>query len=338
MAIPNHEQRLLERAATFSDVGEWDELSSGELCQLTRLHGIDFATAVLLDRLRRSNRHGPLINRIDKLRQVNVEDLCCAEYKLVVLPGAFHREYPQTGADGEALLKAGTSLGIETTRLPLSSHATRSINGRMILDWLDQQPPTPVVLVSLSKGGADLATALRIPGAASAMQHVRAWIDIGGTPFGAAGVSWLMDRRFRRVLLRLFFAIRRLDFGFMHDMQRRPPPPAPSQFQLPTDLETIHVCGFPLQAHLSGPLARKWHRRLMPLGPNDSLVILSDLLACPGFCYPIWGTDHYLQPGWRTISVIAALLHNLGQDETARRPIQRSDGKITAPLHHRPSQ
>lgn len=53
------------------------------------------------------------------------------------------------------------------------------------------------MLVSLSKGAADLKVALGLPGAAECFRRVSAWISLSGLPQGTPLVGWLNRRRSR---------------------------------------------------------------------------------------------------------------------------------------------
>jgi len=80
-------------------------------------------------------------------------------------------------------------------------------------------------------------------------------------------------------------------------------------FVLPDDMRAIHVLGFPLQRHWSRDWARRAHARLAGLGPNDGGgVLLSDALRLPGDVYPVWGADHYLEPGWDVRGLLLRVL------------------------------
>lgn len=59
LALLPDEQVLLERAAAWADTRTLAELSHELLQHIARDKGIDFATAVVYDRLRRSETHGP---------------------------------------------------------------------------------------------------------------------------------------------------------------------------------------------------------------------------------------------------------------------------------------
>jgi hypothetical protein len=64
--LPDDERRLLAEVAEWPEHRCWAELTQPVLARLTAERGIDFATTLLYDRLRRSEQHGPFIRRVDE--------------------------------------------------------------------------------------------------------------------------------------------------------------------------------------------------------------------------------------------------------------------------------
>src|SRR4051812_26404883 len=102
------EYDLLDRAADWPQYPCRSDLTAEVLRQVAAAHGYDFAVAVLYDRLRRSPEHGPFIRRVDRGTDDNAETLPGV---LAIVPGAFYRERPDTGADGRRLVAVAERLG-----------------------------------------------------------------------------------------------------------------------------------------------------------------------------------------------------------------------------------
>jgi hypothetical protein len=83
-------------------------------------------------------------------------------------------------------------------------------------------------------------------------------------------------------------------------------------------MEPVQIVGFPLRKHLSCWRARLWHRRFRSLGPNDSVMLLTDLLDTPGTVIPIWGADHYLKGPLDTSQLVASIVQQVIADEADR--------------------
>src|SRR5262249_5235096 len=83
-----------------------------------------------------------------------------------------------------------------------------------------------------------------------------------------------------------------------------------AELVLPSWLRVVHVVAFPLSFHLRSRRSRRGYRRLAALGPNDGGgILLGDLCRLPGLIYPVWGTDHYLEPGLDVHPLIRRMLH-----------------------------
>lgn len=284
--------------ALFASAAQWLDASAAMLAspdwprRLAAERGIDVATAGLREHLRREGR---LIRGSEDGNHSPAEDYSDVAQgaALAIVPGAFYREYPQTGADGAALIAAARALGCHATLVPTPSIGTLAEGADALLAWLEAQTADRIVLASVSKGGADVKVALADPRATHAFAKVAGWINVGGITNGSPMVSWLLQRRFATLVYRFLFWRRGRNFQFIRDLDRRPDSPLSFSTAMPPHLRVVHVIGFPLARHVRGKRAEAWHRRLAPLGPNDGAVILADSLAIPGKVIAAWGADHF---------------------------------------------
>jgi hypothetical protein len=290
--------------------------SAGELRDFAAREGIDAATSYLYRSLLESPLHGPFIHRIEEARKRPASTTWNSEAILVIVPGAFYRENPRSGADGHVLREQAERLGCPTDLVPLASTGSVKENGKILCDWLAKQPRRPMILASLSKGGADVKMALAEPDAESAFKNVVAWISLCGILDGTPIAEWLLSRSPGAVLSRLYYRLRGQSTSFLPDLLYGPGQTLDFALRLPAHVRLISVIGFPLREHLDRGIARRCHRRLTPLGPNDGGLVLADVCALPGLVYPIWGADHYLQPKSGVNELVAAILQDL--DETLR--------------------
>ena len=99
---------------------------------------------------------------------------------LAIVPGACYREYPQTGADGRRLVEDARRHGWPVETVPVPSFGSPATNGGVVCDWLRDRPEETIVLVSLSKGSADLRAAFARPDAAEAFRNVAVWVSLSG--------------------------------------------------------------------------------------------------------------------------------------------------------------
>ena len=267
----------------------------------------------------RSDEHGRFIRAVDATPDTPEARALLHDVTVAIVPGAFYVEYPKTGADGRFVLDEAARLGCKTTRVPLLSFGPLRENAQCLLEWLDRQPAQPIILVSLSKAGAEVRLAPRryfrsrpIPACRGLVQLQRVGPRDGdgqlAVPAPTAGVS-----------VRLLFRWNGYSYGALHELERWPGI-LDADFHIPEDLLTIHLYGFPLVRHLSRPIARRGHSRLAPLGPNDGgASLLADLVGLPGSIYPVWGADHYLQPAWDIDGLVRAIVALRGRATTGQR-------------------
>ena len=297
LAIP--EAELLRQAADWL-AGR--PLDAPGLRQLAQERGLDFATAVLYHALQQSPRHGPLIAQLEGPG----ESAPVLDAEIVIVPGAFYKEKPETGADGRIIKESAFRLGITTVTVPLHSFGAIEENAVLLANWLSQRGERPIVLVSHSKGTTEIRHLLRRADAPVLFSRVRACIDLSGLFLGTPIIDWLRRHRIHWWLVRLLFWWKGFAFSALEDISRDACPPWPSALDAVPNLDIIHVVGFPLERHLTTPLTRRGYRRLSSLGPNDGTILLEDVFALPGRVYPVWGADHYLRPAGRDMSQLVA--------------------------------
>jgi hypothetical protein len=297
---------LLEEAGAWPELPALDDVTHQGLVALTGRKGIDFATALLYDRLRKSPRHGEL------LRQCAGAPLASLPREVkqpwIVVPGAFYREHPETGADGAAIQSRAAILGIPCQVVPTGSFGSLDSNAAILEQCLRGRGGAPAVLISLSKGSLEVRRLLERPDAEEIFRGVRAWISLAGLPCGSPLVSWLLQRPWRTAGVRALFWWRGYDFRVVRELNRTEAL-TQSRWTLPRSMKAVHVVGFPLHRHLSSALMRRGHRRLAEHGPNDGAgIILADVVGWPGVVYPVWGADHYLRTAHDDLSTFVPRL------------------------------
>ncbi len=279
--------------------------------------GIDAATERLYRSILESPLHGPFIRRVDELCE---EPAPAADSKvwrrdavLAIVPGASYKENPSSGADGRLVREQAERLGCPTELVPLTTTGTVRQNARILCDWLAAQPERPVILASLSKGGADVKVALAEPGAERAFRNVVAWINLCGPLDGSPMADWMLSWNPVAMLVRLYYRLRGQSSGFLRDLRYRSGGPLDSPLCLAAHIRLISIVGFPLREHLTRRISRRSHTRLAAFGPNDGGLMLADICALPGLLYPIWGADHYLQPQRDVRTLVRAILQYLSE-------------------------
>ncbi|HEY2953170.1 MAG TPA: hypothetical protein VGK40_11330, partial [Verrucomicrobiae bacterium] len=159
------ERALLERAAGWPEHPSVIDLTADTLRQITQREGVDFATALLFDRFQKAPAHAAFVQRINRLRQFSSPSGPTLKARVVIVPAALYVERPELGGDGRLVREVAASFGLETDLIRLVSFGSVANNARLVREWLKEHSGQRIVLVSLSKGGADLKLALSAPDA-----------------------------------------------------------------------------------------------------------------------------------------------------------------------------
>lgn len=254
-------------------------------------HGVDFATALFYDRIRRAPHNRELIEAIEAPSRANGPGTRLRG-RVLIAPALFYRERPDIGGDGAVIQAAARAAGLEVEVLPVDSAGTAHTNGRRLRELLAARCTDHTVLVSLSKGAADVRVALQSMPPPSGL---RAWVIVSGLLRGTPAIDLLMRRWWRRWGLRLLMARYRAPFELVQEFSAEGPSPLNARALAPPGLLVINLFGCPQSAHLATPFGRRRHRQLAHLGPNDGLTLLRDAIVEPGLAYPLWGADHYFR-------------------------------------------
>jgi hypothetical protein len=308
MSCDEHESVLLARAAAFSKCPGLALLNAEQLQTVAASEGIDFATAVLYDRVRRSDRFAAFIARIDELQKRDRKKAYSRRATIAIVPAAFYKEKPYSGADGRVVREAAARMGLYCELVPLHSTGTLDQNSTILLDWLKQHNSEKLILVSLCKGGADVRVALDAPAAGTRFGNVQAWVNICGTLNGSPVAQWLLATKPRSFAIWMFLKSGGHDFQFLRELATSSSGPLSGPLRILPGMQLITIVGFPLRRHLANGFMRRCHKVLCPRGPNDGGMVLADVCRMPGLVYPVWGADHYLRPDERAQRIITAVL------------------------------
>ncbi len=304
--LSDTEQDLLARAARWQPKLGLLELSTSRLAEIARQEGINFATAVWHDRIQNFGDNGAFIRRVHDWRAVEAH----TSIDLIgIVPGAFHGQHKHTGADGLRIVDIVSGMAERVEIVPVKSFGTLDENARIILDWLSARQGMRVMLVSLSKGGADVKWALASQEAPKAFAHVIAWASFSGITQGTPLIGWLRSRPLRSVAFKLLLRLQGHRARALDELRHGPGSPLDGWPHCPDHLQIVHVVGCPLPTHLAHRWASRGYARVAPFGPNDGGgILLADLRSAPGLVFPIWGVDHYLQPSWDIAPLLRKVL------------------------------
>lgn len=294
-------ESFIDEVALFADIEQrvGTPLTPAVLTEITNESGIDHATAVLYQHLRK--RHAAFIDMIEGGSILPAPAL--RQTTIVVVPGMFYREYPEMGCDGAFIRGIVERFGFSCQVVETRSRGSISANAKLISETVAKVQGGDIWIVSFSKGSAETRLFLGKTAKSGDPTRVRGWISISGTATGTPLADEKLGTPFARVIWSVTALTLGIHRGLASELARQA---ENTQYpELPEEVEVIHVAGFPLRSHLQ-PLLIKRHGRLSKYGPNDGIIVLGDFLDMPGRVYPIWGVDHFL----RTHSV-SALIYRL---------------------------
>ncbi len=318
-----NEAALLRRTAGWSEHSRLESLTAETLQQITRREGVDFATALLFDRFKKSAQYADFIHQIDALRQspAPLPKFTGVKARVVLVPGALYAERPDLGGDGRIIKELLTDSGWPWSFIPLASSGSIFENARRIREWLLEHSGEKIILVSLSKGGTDLNVALAKPDASLVFRNVVAWVNVCGPLNGSHMADWVLASRLRTYFFQAQFWLQKRDFKLIVDLRHKSYLNCNLPPRSPVNLKILHIVGFPLRRHMTTPFSRFCHSKLSIYGPNDGTISLSDLHTWPGKIYPVWGADHYFRPEGRAREIVAAIFKYLASHNDPEIPL-----------------
>ncbi len=275
------------------------------LAELTRAHGVDAATTALFRALANDGDQRAFLAELEALAAQKARPRFPRDVRLVVVPGAFYREFPRYGSGGEAFLEAALGSGLMAERVPLASLGRlENAVERIEAFFAESRGKTRDVIVTVSMGG--LAFRRAVERRPQLFTGALGWINVAGLLAGSAAADHILASPWRRTLLRSYLRWRGGAAQIIEDLCWQP---EAGPFRVPAGLPVVSCVGLPLARHVASRrnLAAR-HRALAAHGPNDGATLLADTIVRPGLVLPLWGADHYFQTFDRVASAVDQLL------------------------------
>ena len=291
-----------------------------ELKRLSEEFSVDFAAAYLADRI----GHVPENRRFrdlyeDSRRAFSQKRLKLPVdsglYEVIFVPTYLYKRLPITGGDFAVPRRALQRFGLAYHFVETVEDGAVETNAAIVAEAIGARARggRRLIVVSASKSGPEVALALtRLGGAAT--RHVAAWINtvgaLQGTPLtdeqrlpdaedmvGAvdvAGMQSLMTERSRRRF---------------------------QGFRVPSHILVVNYFGIPLSGSVSS-WARPGFTPLSRHGPNDGILLLSDMIFPGGITVAELGLDHFLLDqnlDAATVGLVTAVIRWKGASSTESR-------------------
>lgn len=248
-------------------------------------------------------------------------------YRIVFVPGWLYRSKPWTGADFAGLRAVLDRLGIEHHLIELLDNGPIEDNARLVALGLAPllEDGKPVIVVSGSKGGPEVAAALGELIPAEQTASIQAWVNICGALQGSPladqwtswPMSWVTNPIFR---LRGWGGLAGLESMQVLRSARRS-----ARLSIPDHILTVNYVGVPVSGTI---IEKEFEKRFTYMhlrrhGPNDGLVLIPDEIAPNSITAIELGLGHFLsEPDFdvRTTALLQVVMQRLANPERHANP------------------
>ena len=266
-----------------------------ELKRLGDEFSMDFAAAYFADRI----FSNPDNLRFEKLFSENRQAFSAgrlrlpasaAGYEVMLVPTYLYKRLPATGADLAVPRNVLRKLGVGFQFVETAEDGAIEKNADIIAAAIRgrAQSGRRLLVISASKSGPEVALALTRLGTPEA-GHVAAWINAVGALQGTP----LSDER---LLPELEDLVGPVNVAGMESLMTQPSRLRFESFRLPDDMLVVNYFGIPLSGSVSS-WARAGFTPLKKYGPNDGILLLSDMVYPGGVTIAELGADHFLLDG-----------------------------------------
>ena len=267
-----------------------------ELKRLSDEFSVDFAALYLADRIVRNPVNRRFRSAFDQNRDYIREGFleghvglppAAPDYEMLFVPAYLYKRLAFPGAD-----MAGPRAGLQKDGfacyfVETKDDAAVETNADIVVAAIRArvQSGRRLIIVSASKSGPEVALALTKLGPAETL-HVAAWINTVGALQGSPVAD-------ERLAPEVEFIVGKVDpagresITTAHSRQRF------DSFRVPEHVLVVNYFGIPVSGSISF-LARRGFFPLRKYGPNDGIVLLSDMIFPRGVTLAELGSDHFL--------------------------------------------
>jgi hypothetical protein len=215
-------------------------------------------------------------------------------FAVVVVPGWDYLESGHiTGADFARQLRQFSELGIANYRVPIDPHGGVEENASMIRSEIARisEIHQDIILVSASSGSPAVALALGDRATHRDVEHVRAWLNLGGILGGMRLIDGF-SKGPGSLLLKGYAWLKGWDMDAIDSMSAARSHERLARMTLPRDLVVINYIGIPFAGDISSRVSF-FYSRLREHGPNDGLTLVTDPVLPGTHTIVALGQDHF---------------------------------------------
>jgi hypothetical protein len=264
-----------------------------ELKDLSDSFSVDFAALYLADQIARVPINRRFRSAFDQVYEYTRQAFPkgemqvpgAANYDVLFVPTYLYKRFTLTGADMAGPRAALQKVGFNCYFVETRDDGPVELNAELIMSAIRAraQSGRRLIVVSASKSGAEVALALTKLGPAQT-RHVAAWINAVGALQGTP----LVDDK---VMPDIEFLIGKIDPAGAESMTTVRGRQRFASFHVPKSVLVVNYFGIPTIGSISF-LVRKGFFALRKYGPNDGVVLLSDMILPGGITIAQLGSDH----------------------------------------------
>jgi hypothetical protein len=278
-----------------------------DLKHLSDEFSVDFAALYLADQIARTpvNRRfrRAFDQAYDYTRKALPEGLvrlpsAAADYEILFVPTYLYKRLTFTGADFAAPRAALKQVGFTCHFVETQDDGAIEANAELVIAAIRAraQSARRLIIVSASKSSAEVALALTRLGPAGTA-HVAAWINtvgaLQGTPMADEGLAPELE-----------YIVGKVDVAGTESITTARSRQRFDSFRIPDHVLVVNYFGIPVSGSITF-LARRGFFPLRKHGPNDGVLLLSDMIFPGGVTLAELGSDHFLLGAHLDITAVA---------------------------------
>ena len=263
-----------------------------ELKRLSEEFSVDFAATYLADRIAGIAENRRFRDVFEENRRAFIQNrlklpAAAADYEVMFIPTYLYKRLPITGGDFAVPKKALQRIGLPFHFVETVEDGAVEANANIVSAAIGAlaRAGRRVILISASKSGPEVALALTRLGS-PATRHVVAWINTVGALQGTP----LTDEQLLPEVEEFVGAV---DVAGMQSLMTERSRRRFQSFRLSDHILVVNYFGIPLSGSVSS-WARPGFTPLSKHGPNDGILLLSDMIFPGGITVAELGLDHFL--------------------------------------------
>ena len=267
-----------------------------DLKHLSNDFSVDFAALYLADQIARTPVNRRFRSVFDQAYDYTRKALpegrvrlpaAATDYEVLFVPTYLYKRITFTGADFAAPRAALQRVGLTCHFVETNEDGAVEANADLVIAAIRAraQRGRRLMIVSASKSGPEVALALTRLGPAET-GHVAAWINTVGALQGTPMAD-------ERLAPELEYIIGKVDVAGRDSITTARSRPRFDSFRIPEHVLVVNYFGIPVTGSISF-LARRGFFPLRKHGPNDGVLLLSDMIFPGGVTLTELGSDHFL--------------------------------------------